>query len=67
MSEEEGCPAIFALSALNYVLSLENVYTILNEENKELARDIWLRLERSGLELKSPPVLFGHAEVVEST
>lgn len=57
---DEGISApIYSLAALNYVLTLENVYDLLDDECKELAREIWVVLKRSGLNLKNPPVLFG--------
>lgn len=61
MSDGSGAP-IYSLSAINHVLCLPNIYTLLNDENKELARDIWLRLKSSGMQLKSPPILFGDEE-----
>lgn len=56
---DEQAAAVYAMSALNYVLTVDNVYGLLDNENKELARDIWLRLKQSGLQLKNPPLLFG--------
>ncbi|MEZ4752879.1 MAG: hypothetical protein R3A13_01005 [Bdellovibrionota bacterium] len=53
-----SAPAINALSAMNYLLCQSEIYTVLNEENKEIARDIWLRLRQAGLQVKNPPLLF---------
>ncbi len=61
MSEGVGAP-IFAVSAMNYALCRPNIYTLLNDENKELARDVWLRIKSAGLHVKSPPMLFGADE-----
>lgn len=61
MTERSAAP-IYALSALNYVMSNAEVYGLLDNENKEIARDIWLRLKQSGFQLKDPPLLFGEGE-----
>lgn len=55
---EGTCPAIFSLSSMNYVLNQPNIYEVMNKENKELARDVWLRIKQSGLQVKEPPMLF---------
>jgi hypothetical protein len=43
---------------MNFVLNLPNIYNLLDNENKELARDIWLRIKQSGMQLRNPPMLF---------
>ena len=53
---------VYAFSALNYVMNLPQIYDLLTKENKEVARDIWLRLKQAGLQLKTPPLLFGSEE-----
>ena len=53
---------VYVFTALNYVMNLENIYSLLTKENKELARDIWLRLKQAGIQLKTPPLLFGSEE-----
>ena len=58
MADGSAAP-IYALSALNHVMTLPNVYDVLDKENKETARDIWLRLRQAGFQLKNPPLLFG--------
>jgi len=57
MTEEVGSP-IYALTALNHVMNLSNINTLLDKECKEVARDIWLRLRQSGFQLRQPPLLF---------
>jgi len=57
MAEEVGSP-IYALTALNYVMNMANINTLLDKESKEVARDIWLRLRQSGFQLRQPPLLF---------
>jgi hypothetical protein len=49
---------IYAMTTINQVMNLENVYTLLTAENKEIARDIWLRLESAGIAVKAPNMLF---------
>ena len=61
---EQSAAAIFALSALNYAMSHPKIYELLDNENKELARDVFLRLKQSGLQVKSPPMLFGADEAL---
>lgn len=61
---EETAPPIYALGAINHVLNLPDVYTLLDNDNKELARDIWLRLKQSGFQVRNPPLLFGPDEAV---
>lgn len=55
---EQSAASIFAVSAVHHILSLPNIYSILDNENKEVARDIWLRLKQSGMQLRNPPLLF---------
>lgn len=58
MAEEVAAP-VYALSAINHVMTLPGIYNLLDNENKEIARDIWLRLKQSGMQLRNPPILFG--------
>ncbi len=57
MADRSAAP-IYALSALNHVMNQPNIYDLLNKDNKELARDIWLHLRQAGFQLKNPPLLF---------
>lgn len=59
---EGSIPAIYALTAMNHVMSLQLVYSCLDNENKELARDIWLRIKQSGMQVCNPPMLFSPEE-----
>lgn len=59
---EDASTSIYVTAAMNYVLNIEDIYDLLNNENKELARDIWLRLKQNGLQLKNPPLLFSPEE-----
>ncbi|MGI6525569.1 MAG: hypothetical protein ACOX2O_09825 [Bdellovibrionota bacterium] len=49
---------IYAVTAINYVMNLPNIYDVLDQENKELARDIWLHIKQAGFQLKDPAILF---------
>lgn len=62
--KEETAPAIYVTSAMNHVLNLPEVYSLLNNENRELARDIWLRLKQAGVQLRNPPLLFEEGDGV---
>ena len=57
-----SAPPVYALTAMNYVLNLQDIYSLLSDQSKELARDIWLRLRQSGVKLKNPPLLFDPTE-----
>ena len=57
-----SAPPVYALTAMNYVLNLHDIYNFLSDQSKELARDIWLRLRQSGVKLKNPPLLFDPTE-----
>jgi hypothetical protein len=57
---EDGQVApIFAFSAVNHFLSKSDLYNLFCPETKELARDIWLRVKQSGLQVRNPVFLFG--------
>lgn len=57
-----SAPPIHALSALQYVFKLPNVYELMDKANKEVAKEIWVKLKQSGIQLKNPPILFGADE-----
>jgi hypothetical protein len=61
MTEQAAAP-IYVLTAMNHILTLEQIYEWLDNENKEIARDIWLRLRQAGLQLRNPPLLFNADE-----
>ena len=60
--EDQTAAPIYALSALNHVMIQPGVYAWLDNDNKEIARDIWLRLKQAGLQLRNPPLLFSEDE-----
>jgi hypothetical protein len=60
---DQSAAAIYAVSAMNYMLNMPNVYALIDNETKEIARDIWLRIKQSGMQLRNPPFLFQGDEV----
>lgn len=56
--EDESAAPLFAISALQYVMNRPNIYDLLDNENREIARDVWLRVKKAGVQLKEPPMLF---------
>ncbi|MCB0336579.1 MAG: hypothetical protein KDD62_09740 [Bdellovibrionales bacterium] len=63
MTDGTAAP-VYALSAMNRIMTLPNIYDCLDKDNKELARDIWLRIKQAGFQIKNPPLLFSEDEVV---
>jgi hypothetical protein len=61
MTDESAAP-VYVMTAMNNVLNLPQIYDFLDNDNKEIARDIWLRLKQAGLQLRNPPLLFGPDE-----
>jgi hypothetical protein len=57
-----SAPPVYALTMLNRFMQSSNIYTLLTPENKELARDIWLRIKQAGFQVKHPPLLFSEDE-----
>ncbi len=55
---------IYAVSAMNHILNLPNIYDFLDTETREMMRAIWLKLQASGANVRQPPILFGEAEKV---
>ena len=45
--------------ALNNLLLLPNARDLFDEELKEKAREVWLKIKAHGLEIMDPPLLFG--------
>lgn len=56
--QDDGLSAIHALSALNFVLNSADVYRLMDNEGKEIARDIFLRIKQAGIQLRNPSLLF---------
>lgn len=59
--KEEAAP-IFAMAAMNQVMSLDLIYDLLDKEIKEILQEIWVKLSQSGFHLRKPPLLFGDGD-----
>lgn len=59
--KDEAAP-IFAMTAMNQVMSLDSIYELLDKETKEILQEIWVKLSQSGFHLRKPPLLFGDGE-----
>lgn len=57
--EEGQLAAIFTFSAINHLISSQATCELFCSETKEMARDLWLRVKQSGLQIRSPVFLFG--------
>jgi hypothetical protein len=61
--EEGAAASIYAVTAMNHVMNLDSIYAWLDNDNKEIARDIWLRIKQSGLQVRNPSLLFSADEL----
>ena len=57
MEDSQAAP-LYAATAMNHVLNLSNISDLLDNENRELARDVWLRIKQAGMQVRNPPILF---------
>lgn len=55
----EKISAIYALTALNGVMSMPTIYDLLDAKNRTLATEIWDELKKAGVQIKDPPLLYG--------
>lgn len=62
---DNNLPTIHTLLALNQILRLRNAEELFDEELKEQARDIWLKVKATGVHLIDPPLLFGHPPLTD--
>ncbi len=53
---------VHALAGMKWVLGQPEIYELLDKDNKELARDVWLRIRQTGFHVKNPPLLFSADE-----
>ncbi len=60
--KEQAAP-IFAMAAMQQVMSLDSIYDLMDGQNKEILQEIWVKLSQSGFHLRRPPLLFGEAEI----
>ena len=59
--KDQAAP-IFAMAAMQQVMSLDNIYDLLDSQSKEILQEIWVKLSQSGFHLRKPPLLFGESE-----
>jgi hypothetical protein len=57
MSDDQSAP-VYSLSLMNHLMNRPDMYRLFDKESKELARDLWLRLKASGVQIRNPPFLF---------
>ncbi|MGA1192315.1 MAG: hypothetical protein ACO3XO_08555 [Bdellovibrionota bacterium] len=65
MADDQAAP-INVISVMNYVFNISNIEELLDEESKEVARDIWLRVKQAGVQLRNPGLLFDADEAIFS-
>jgi len=61
MIKEQAAP-IFAMSAMQQIMSLEKIYDLLDSQSKEILQEIWVKLSQAGFHIRRPPLLFGESE-----
>lgn len=50
---------LHSVLALNHLMQSTNAHEIFDENLKQQARDLWLKIRASGFQLTNPPLLFG--------
>ncbi len=59
LKQQEGkLSPIYCTSAMNYIFSLNNVNSLMNDENKEIAKRLWAQAKLKGGQV-SDPTFFG--------
>ena len=61
--KDEAAP-IFAMAAMQQVMTLDAIYDLMDKEIKEILQEIWVKLSQHGFHLRRPPLLFGDGEAV---
>ncbi len=49
---------IYCTSVMNYVFGLDDINSLMTDENKEIARKLWLNAKEKGILLADPSLLF---------
>ena len=57
----QSAPPIYAMSALNHVMSLPEIYDLMDTQMKESLQEIWVKLSQAGMHIHKPALLFGDA------
>ena len=63
---EETAPPVFAFTVMNQILTTPDISGLLNNDNKEIARDVWLRIKQAGFQARNPAMLFGADEGIDA-
>ena len=58
-----GSAYMHSMLLLNHILRLPNAAELFDDGLKEQARDLWLKVKSTGLQLTDPPLLFGLPKV----
>ena len=48
---------IYLTSVMNYIFSLDNINSLMTDENKEIAKRLWQIAELKGVQLGEPAIL----------
>ena len=59
----QSAPPIHAMAALNHIMSLPDIYDLMDTTMKESLQEIWVKLSQAGMHIRKPPLLFGDIEV----
>lgn len=54
-----GSAYMHSMLLLNHILRLPNASEIFDDGLKDQAKDLWLKVKSTGLQLTDPPLLFG--------
>lgn len=57
MESREVAP-VYACNVMQHIFNLPDISALLDQENQELARAVWLKLKQAGVQLGNPPMLF---------
>ena len=56
--QEEGLLSpIYLTSVMNYIFSLDNINSLMTDENKEIAKRLWQIAKLKGVQLGEPAIL----------
>ena len=50
---------LHSMLALDHIMRLPNAAELIDKDLKQQARDLWVKVKASGLQLEDPPLLFG--------
>jgi len=56
---ESSNNSLHIMLALDHLLTMENVEKLFDKDLKQRARDLWVKIKSTGLQINDPPFLFG--------